>query len=200
MSNLGFGTRKSEYVGYYKLAIKDQSHPVIEKIEKIDGEWQPASTEDNITFRIIDLRVASRDTDKYGKRYSVEIDMDLDDGGKSKISVNLNSIGKNILNTLASVKDLPNSIVSLSVYTRNKDGQDYAAVYIEVNGNKGEWKLGVDKLKAMDKDHKWEAFAEKFIIPQFTDFTWKPEDSEDDLVFETTEEPATESEEDDLPW
>jgi len=202
----GFGTKKAKLSGIFNLKIKDQTDPVIEEIEKKDGLYEVVNTAKDITGDILDFSFGSYEY-RGDEIDTMELTLNINREAPVKLSMNVdNGIGRSIINTLASISELPGKEVSISVYTNSKG---YASVYIEVDGKKAGWKFGVDEVKKIaGKPSRWVAMGEKFIVKQFEDFTFDNELESEGAPFPTVEDdPGTpeevvtaEGDDDDLPF
>lgn len=193
---LGLGAKGQDYAGYYRVKIYDQNRPVIEKYTaSSDGEVTIEAAASDISFRITDVSYRQFEGN-HGVKTKFFFTMDLGEDNPSRLSMNLNNLTKNILNSLANVEDLHNAFISLRVYTSESG---YATPYMEVNGERSDWKFNVDQIKGMKTDDAWIKMAEKFVIPQF-DIAPKTIEGPEGMELQLEETAPANEETDDLPF
>lgn len=200
---------------FYNLKIYDQITPKVEFVEKVDGEWEVTDSGDGFDGRLVDIKV---DTYTYKKeeKYKLTLHFIDHDGVREQLSCNFNSLTLNILNTLANEDQLTGVDLSIRVYsTKDKKGEDRPRIYMEINGNKGEWFLTPKQVSKIYDDHeKWVKLFKDKIEPKIDplSFSNTPVENTPDSVEEEEapkkkaekQEPLDKVDEDeadsDLPW
>jgi len=144
---------------YFKVAYennnKDKGNPFFAEQKKIGNEWTGVSHDTFLEGKVIGISKNSYEY-KNETQYTFEL---LINGGDENYALQLNYgyFPRNILNSIASIKDLANTSIRLEIY-RNKDGYVNVAVKNTTNKHEGErtdWLLEVNKLPKL-KDEKWE--------------------------------------------
>ena len=135
------GLRPRESGTFYNLKIKDQAYPEFQLMGKKNGEWEAIQTDE--VYEGVFLN-ASIEQYEYQKKMRNKLVMEFQDSTtkeRETVSVNFNSIALSIINTLSSVDKLVGKTIKMSVYSkRDEKGEDRPRIYIEVDGEKGEWK------------------------------------------------------------
>lgn len=171
---------------FFNLKIKDQAFPVIEQVGKEDGEWVAIAEGDYYEGIFVDAKVEEYEYKKETKQKLV-MEFHDDGGNKETLSVNFNSLALNIINTLAGQDSIVGKKIAFTVYSKkDKEGEDRARIYIEINGQKTEWKYGPDILTKIHKyPHKWVDMFNKDIKPMLEIAApAKEEETEDKTVFD----------------
>lgn len=170
---------------FFNLKIKDQAFPVIEQVGKEDGEWVAVAEGDYYEGTFVDAKIEEYE---YKKEMKQKLVMEFHDesGNKETLSVNFNSLALNIINTLAGQDSLVGKKIAFTVYSKkDKEGEDRARIYIEINGQKTEWKYGTEILSKIHKyPHKWVDMFNKDIKPMLEIAAPEKEEADDKTVFE----------------
>ena len=120
---------------------------VVEPVEGKDGEYKELPDISQVRGMVQKLEVINKTFE--GESYD-EIRLWLKDvnagelGETYCLSCGVNSMGRNIINNLASIEDATLGELFINVYMRK--GTEFSAVYMEHNGEKLSWSLDKDAL------------------------------------------------------
>lgn len=177
------GLKQRQTGTFFNLKIKDQAFPEIHQVGKEGDEWVSVAKGDFYEGIFVDAKIEEYE---YKKETQQKLVMEFHDeeGNKETLSVNFNSLALNIINTLAGQDSLIGKKISFTVYSKkDKEGEDRARIYIEINGQKTEWKYGPDILAKIHKHpHKWVDMFNKDIKPMLEIAATEKE--EDKTVFD----------------
>lgn len=121
---------------------KDQNDPHFAKNVKQGDEWVQEGRFSEISGQFKEITFRTIGEDKEQRRvFSLVLE---DEGEEFELQCGFNSIGKNILNCLASVNSLGK--LSISVY-KSKSG--FPSVYVKNNNVALAWKLTMDEQRAL---------------------------------------------------
>lgn len=171
---------------FFNLKIEDQAFPKFHQVGKENGEWVTVAEGDYYEGTFVDAKIEEYE---YKKETQNKLVMEFhdEDGNKETVSCNFNSLALNIINTLAGQDSLVGKKIAFTVYSKkDKEGEDRARIYIEINGQKTEWKYGPDILTKIHKHpHKWVDMFNKDIKPMLgIAVPEKEEEEEDKSVFD----------------
>lgn len=176
MSQIGFGSNNGVGRKLITLNIKDLP-PLFELKEKVDDSWQTTDKTNEIAGYLQNVQVLTKTSDKYGDKKQVVLDMDLGDF-LARVRVNLNSVGKEILNRMSSCDDLKGSVLKMRVYV---DKKNYPSIVCYKNDEIMQWGLTTDQVKLnFAQEGFWVSLYETKIRPQF-DSTVVTEEATSDL-------------------
>ena len=175
------GLRQRESGTFYNLKIKDQSFPEFQLMGKKNGEWEVI--ESNGVYEGVFLN-ASIEQYEYQKKMRNKLVMEFIDPvtkEKETVSVNFNSIALSIINTLCSVDKIVGKTIMMNVYSKkDNNNEDRPRIYIEIDGEKGEWKFGADVIGQIYEHHqKWVDMFDKYIKPNLNKPDYEPTLPED---------------------
>lgn len=178
---------------FFNLRIKDQAFPVIEQLGKKGDDWEVVASGDFYEGFFV---AAKLDTYEYKKETHNKLIMEFhdEDGNKETLSMNFNSLTLNVINTLAGQDSIVGKKIAFTVYSKKDDeGENRPRIYIEVDGQKTEWKYGPDVLKKIHKhQNKWVDMFNKDVLPMIDSPAPKEEDDKtvfDDFNSEQDEKP-----------
>jgi|WetSurMetagenome_2_1015567.scaffolds.fasta_scaffold104931_3 hypothetical protein len=180
------GLKQKESGTFFNLKIIEQTSPEIQQVGKNKkGEWEVVATGNNYEGIFVDAKIEEY-TYKKDTLNKIVLEFHDEDGNKETLSANFNSLTLNIINTLSSVENLVGKKISFTVYTKKDDkGEDRPRIFIEINGQKGEWKYGPDIVgKIYEHQDKWIDMFNKHIKPQLGIAKPEEEESNDQEVFE----------------
>lgn len=171
------GVKSNNSFEIWKLKIEKQEFPYFTKLTKDGDKW--VEGEHFPGFQGIIEGVEFDEYEHKGEMNKTMILYMHDNGVRQKLEMNLNGLAKNIINTFSSAKDLAGAVVMFRVYNKN----NYANIYIEINGKKGEWEYDAKKVKPMwDKDDRWIDMANKHVLPQFEGYEKLPAEGVTDEI------------------
>ena len=203
--NNGAGSREMHLLAL-ETRIKDDLKPGFYAKNKVDGNWTREFKNEAVVGKIVGFYMDSYEHN--GETVNKVIFNLQDDFNFAKIEAGLNSATKSLINTLAGAENLPGSKLLVRMY---EDKNGYAGIYVEINGEKGNWKYsyktdipaGEEYQIPGGKTGKSYAKQEEFFInvvkneitPQFADYDANalPVATEAEAV---VPEPAT----DDMPF
>ena len=184
---------------FWKLKIEDQKNPYFVRQENVNGVW--SMTEEKYDFfegTLTDAEIRSYEY-KGDLKYSLSLTFSEIAGETYKIGINLNSLAKNIINTFSNAAEkggLFGKKINFSVWT---DGE-YARIATRIDGERGDWKFGPDKIKGMS-DQRWIDMFDHYIGKQLEEFKKKDDEPMEVAMAEAVmAPPAPTAEDDDLPF
>lgn len=176
MSQIGFGSNNGVGRKLITLNIKDLP-PLFELKEKVDDSWKSVDKTNEIAGYLQNVQIITKSSEKYGETKQIALDMDLGDF-LARIYVNLNSVGKEILNRMSKCDDLKGSVLKMRVYV---DKKNYPSIVCYKNDEIMEWGLTSDQVKLnFAQEGFWVSLYETKIRPQF-DSTVVTEEAASDL-------------------
>lgn len=165
---------------FYNLKIEDQAFPKFQQIGKKNGEWEVVAEGDSYEGIFVSAKIEEYE---YKKETHQKLVMEFhdEDGNKETITVNFNSLALNIINTLAGQDEIVGKKISFTVYSKkDKEGEDRPRIYIEINGQKTEWKYDAEVLAKIHKHHhKWVDMFNKDVKPMIDSFVPKTKEEDD---------------------
>lgn len=163
MSDIGFGVENGTFKGFYKMTVKNQTTPVFQKLEKNeDGKWVADGEASSMAGYLQGVKMESYEY-RNEKVHQLVLELDLGDGGISKLEMNLNGISKGIINNLSNEKVFIGKKLSLRLYVKN----DKPNCFCTLDDEKMSWGVPVDQVKANWKDDSfWIKVFEQKVLPK----------------------------------